>query len=93
MEYWPNEIVKLTDHNREGLKVMDYPLLCTMTNNKQYLLHLEMRNYYFDGLYLNALSICNELRNTSDIPIIILLLLFKESYFNNSFKIFHSRNI
>ena len=58
-----------------------------MTNNKQYLLDLENAKLLFDGLYLNAFSIFNELRNTSDIPVIILLLLFKESYFNNSFKI------
>ena len=66
---------------------MDCPLFCTMTNNKQYLIDLEMQNYYFDGLDLNTLSIDNALRKTSDIPVIILLLLFKDSDFNNSFEI------
>ena len=87
IEYWPNEIVKLTGKNREGLKVMDCPLLCTMTNNKQYLIDLEIQNYYFDGIDLNALSCGNALRNASDIPVIILLLLFKQSEYNNYFEI------
>ena len=87
IEYWPNEIVKLTGKNREGLKVMDCPLLCTMTNNKQYLIDLEIQNYYFNGIDLNALSCGNALRNASDIPVIILLLLFKQSEYNNSFEI------
>lgn len=86
-KYRPNENVKLTGQYREGLRVMDCPLFCTMTNNKQYLIDLEMQNYYFDGLDLNTLSIDNALRKTSDIPVIILLLLFKDSDFNNSFEI------
>ena len=86
IEYWPNEIPIASGQNKAKIKVMDCPLLCKMNDESEYIIDLEMQNYYYDGLDLNALSIGNSPRNASNFPLIILLLLFKESEYNNSFE-------
>ena len=85
IEYWPNEIPNLEGKNRKGLKVLDYPLICEMIDGKKYLVDLEMQNYFYDGIDLNALTYGTALRNASNTPVIIILLLYKESEINNSF--------
>ena len=85
IEYWPNEIPSLEGKNRKGLKVLDCPLICEMIDGKKYLVDLEMQNYFYDGIDLNALTYGTALRNASDTPVIIILLLYKESEINNSF--------
>ena len=83
--YWPNEIPSLEGKNRKGLKVLDCPLICEMIDGKKYLVDLEMQNYFYDGIDLNALTYGTALRNASNTPVIIILLLYKESEINNSF--------
>ena len=85
IEYWPNEIPSLEGKNRKRLKVLDCPLICEMIDGKKYLVDLEMQNYFYDGIDLNALTYGTALRNASDTPVIIILLLYKESEINNSF--------
>ena len=87
INYWHNEIPELSGHNRKKLKVLDCPFICDMNNGKQYLIDLEMQNYYYDGLDLNSLSYGNALRNACNLPVIIVVLLFKDSTYNKSFEI------
>ena len=56
-----------------------------MIDGKKYLVDLEMQNYFYDGIDLNALTYGTSLRNASNNPAIIILLLYKESEINNSF--------
>ena len=56
IEYWPNEIPSLEGKNRKGLKVLDCPLICEMIDGKKYLVDLEIQNYFYDGIDLNALT-------------------------------------
>ena len=83
--YWQNEIPNLKGKNRKGLKILDFPLICEMIDGKKYLIDLEMQNYFYEGINLNALTYATALRNASHIPVIIILLLYKESELNNSF--------
>ena len=87
INYWHNEIPELSGYNRKKLKVLDCPFICDMNDRKQYLIDLEMQNYYYDGLDLNSLSYGNALRNASNLPVIIVVLLFKDSTYNKSFEI------
>ena len=86
INYWHNEIPELSGHNRKKLKVLDCPFICDVNDGKQYLIDLEMQNYYYDGLDLNALSYGNALRNAFNLPVIIAVLLFKDSTYNKSFE-------
>ena len=87
INYWQNEIPEVSGHNRKKLKVLDCPFLCEMVDNSQYIIDLEMQNYFYNGLDLNALTYGNSLRNASGLPVIIIVLLLKEEDSNNSFEI------
>ena len=58
-----------------------------MKDKTQYLIDIEMQNYFYDGLDLNALSYATALKNASNLPVIVFVLLFKQSEINNSFEI------
>ena len=87
INYWQNEIPEVSGHNRKKLKVLDCPFLCEMNDNSKYIIDLEMQNYFYDGLDLNSLTYGNSLRNASDLPVIIIVLLLKETESNDSFEI------
>ena len=87
INYWQNEIPEISGHNRKKLKVLDCPFVCEMNDNSQYIIDLEIQNYFYDGLDLNALTYGNSLRNASGLPVIIIVLLLKEIESNNSFEI------
>ena len=83
ISYLPNEIPEVSGKNRKKLKILDCPLICEMNDKSKYIIDLEMQNYYYDGLDLNSLSYGNALRNASNLPVIIVVLLFKDSSLNN----------
>ena len=87
INYWQNEIPEISGHNRKKLKVLDCPFVCEMNDNSQYIIDLEIQNYFYDGLDLNALTYGNSLRNASGLPVIIIVLLLKEIESNNLFEI------
>ena len=58
-----------------------------MKDKTQYLIDIEVQNYFYDGLDLNALSYGTDLKNISNLPVIVFVLLFKQSEINNSFEI------
>ena len=77
--YWPNEIPEVSGHNRKKLKVVDCPFLCEMNDGSKYIINLEMQNYNYNGLDLNALTYGTSLRNASGLPVIIIVLLIAEA--------------
>ena len=85
--YWPNEIPEVSGHNRRKLKVVDCPFLCEMNDGSKYIINLEMQNYNYNGLDLNALTYGTSLRNASGLPVIIIVLLIAEADIYNSFEI------
>ena len=87
IEYCPNEIPEVSGKNREKLKVLDCPLLCKMNDDSDYIIDLEMQTYDYNGLDLNALGYGTALRNAYNLPVIIIVLLLKNSDENNSFEI------
>ena len=88
ISYMPNEIPEVWGRNRKKLKVLDCPLLCQMNDNSEYIIDLEMQNYWYDGIDINALSYGNALYNAHNKPVIIILLLLKDSAVKNySFEI------
>lgn len=87
LNYWQNEIPKVSGHNRKKLRVLDCPFLCEMNDNSKYIIDLEMQNYFYNGLDLNALTYGNSLRNASGLPVIIIVLLLKDTEPNYSFEI------
>ena len=86
IEYLPNEIPEISGNNRRKLRVLDCPLLC-ISDNKKYVIDLEIQNYYYDGLDLNALGYGTALRNAHNKPVIIIVLLLKDSSEDISFEI------
>ena len=87
LSYWPNEIPEVSGHNRKKLKVVDCPFLCEMNDGSKYIINLEMQNYNYNGLDLNALTYGTSLRNASGLPVIIIVLLIAEADIYNSFEI------
>ena len=87
IKYYPNEIPDVSGKNRKKLKVLDYPLLCKLNDDSDYIIDLEMQTYDYDGLDLNALGYGTSLRNAYNLPVIIIVLLLKYSDENNSFEI------
>lgn len=87
IEYCPNEIPEVSGKNRKKLKVLDCPLLCKMNDDSDYIIDLEMQTYDYNGLDLNALGYGTALRNAYNLPVIIIVLLLKNSDENNSFEI------
>ena len=87
LSYWPNEIPEVSGHNRKKLKVVDCPFLCEMNDGSKYIINLEMQNYNYNGLDLNALTYGTSLRNASGLPVIIIVLLIAEADSYNSFEI------
>ena len=85
--YWPNEIPEDSGHSRKKLKVVDCPFLCEMNDGSKYIINLEMQNYNYNGLDLNALTYGTSLRNASGLPVIIIVLLIAEADSYNSFEI------
>ena len=85
--YWPNEIPEVSGHNRKKLKVVDCPFLCEMNDGSKYIINLEMQNYNYNGLDLNALTYGTSLRNASGLPVIIIVLLIAEADIYNPFDI------
>ena len=87
IEYLPNELPEMSGKNREKLRVLDCPFLCQLNDDSQFVVDLEMQNYYFEGLDLNSLGYGTSLRNSFNLPVIIIVLLMKDSDGNNSFEI------
>ena len=85
--YLPNEIPEVSGKNRKKLKVLDCPLLCEMTDKSQYIIDLELQNYYYDGLDLNSLVYGTALYNAYRYPVVIIVLLMKDSNDNISFEL------
>ena len=93
LSYLPNEISELSGKNRKKLKILDCPLLCIMNDESEYCIDLEIQNYFYDGIDLNALIYASFLYNAHHKPVIILLLLIKEfGNYNNSFEIIPNEN-
>ena len=93
ISYMPNEIPEVSGKNRKKLKVLDCPLLCQMNDGSEYIIDLEMQNYWYDGIDINALSYGTALYNSYNKPVIIILLLLKDSAVNNySFEIMPFKN-
>ena len=86
LEYLPNELPEISGKNRQKLKVLDSPFLCHMSDGSQYIIDLEIQNYYYDGLDLNSLGYGTSLRNSFGLPVIIIVLLIKNLDGNNSFE-------
>ena len=78
IEYLPNEVPEISGENRRKLRVLACPLLC-ISDNKKYVIDLEIQNYYYDGLDLNALGYGTALRNAHKKPVILIVLLLKDS--------------
>lgn len=87
IKYCKNEIPEVSGKNRKKLKVLDCPLLCKMNDDSDYIIDLEMQTYDYNGLDLNALGYGTTLRNAYNLPVIIIVLLLKNSDENNSFEI------
>jgi hypothetical protein len=58
-----------------------------MNDDSDYIIDLEMQTYDYNGLDLNALGYGTALRNAYNLPVIIIVLLLKNSDENNSFEI------
>ena len=50
----PNEIPEISGKNKRKLRVLDCPFLCHLADNTECVIDLEIQNYYYDGLDLNA---------------------------------------
>ena len=87
LEYLPNEIPEIPGCNGRKLRVLDCPFLCSLTDNTKCVIDLEIQNYYYDGLDLNALGYGTALRNFHQLPVIIIVLLLKNSNEDISFEI------
>ena len=87
LEYLPNELPEMSGKNREKLKILNCPFLCKMNDDSQYIVDLKMQNYYFEGLDLNSLGYGTYLHKYFSLPVIIIVLLMKDSDGNNSFGI------
>ena len=87
LEYLPNEIPEISGNNRRKLRVLDCPFLYSLTDNTKCVIDLEIQNYYYDGLDLNALGYGTALRNIHQLPVIIIVLLLKNSNEDISFEI------
>ena len=55
-----------------------------MSDGSKYVITLEMQNYYFNGLNLNKLIYGNELRKKTNLPVLIIVLLIKDSEINST---------
>ena len=58
-----------------------------MNDGSKYIIDLEMQNYNYNGLDLNALTYGTSLRNASGLPVIIIVLLIAEADIYKSFEI------
>ena len=87
MEFLPNEIPEISGSNRRKLRVLDCPFRCLLADNIKCVIDLEIQNYYYDGLDLNALGYGTALRNAYQSPVIIIVLLLKNSCEDISFEI------
>ena len=87
MDFLPNEIPEISGSNRRKLRVLDCPFRCLLADNTKCVIDLEIQNYYYDGLDLNALGYGTALRNAYQSPVIIIVLLLKNSCEDISFEI------
>ena len=87
LEYIQNEIPEISGKNRNKLRVLDCPFYCVLADKSEYVIDLEIQNYYYDGLDLNALGYGTALRNAYNYPVIIIVLLLKNTENNISFEI------
>ena len=81
--YMPNEIPEFLAKNSKKLKILDSPLLCQMNDGSEYIINIDIQNYWYDGIDINALSYGNYIYNAYNKPVIIILLLLKDSAVNN----------
>ena len=79
LSYLPNEIQEVSEKNIQKLKILECPLICKMNDNSRYIIDLQMQNYYYDGIDLNSLTYGASLHKAYNLPVIIILLLFKDS--------------
>ena len=56
-----------------------HPLVATFSDDSKYIITLEMQNYFFNGLNLNELIYGNELKKKTNLPVLIIVLLIKDS--------------
>lgn len=87
MKLLPNEIPENSGKNRRKLRILDFPFCCLLADNTECVIDLEIQNYYYDGFDLNALGYGAALRNVYKLPVIIIVLLLKNSCEDISFEI------
>ena len=56
-----------------------HPLVASLSNNSKYVISLEMQNYNFNGINLNALIYGKEWQKETNLPVLIIVLLIKDS--------------
>ena len=79
-------IIKIKDISVENLGELEsnvakdkHPFIATLSNNSKYIISLEMQNYNFNGLNLNALIYGKELQKETNLPVLIIVLLITDS--------------
>ena len=55
------------------------PLIASLSDNRKYVISLEMQNYNYNGLNLNSLIYGKELKKQTNLPVLIIVLLIKDS--------------
>ena len=53
--------------------------VASLSNNSKYIISLEIQNYNFNGINLNALIYGKELQKETNLPVLIIVLLIKDS--------------
>ena len=54
-------------------------LIASLSDKSKYAITLEMQNYNYNGINLNALIYGNELKKKTNLPVLIIVLLIKDS--------------
>ena len=56
-----------------------HPFIATLSDNSKIAVAFQLQNYYFNGLDLNSLTFGRELRNNTRLPVLIVVLLTKDT--------------
>ena len=63
IEYLPNKFPEFYGKNKKEMKDVDYSFLCRLKDGSKYIINLAIKNFYYEGLDLNALGYAKLLRN------------------------------
>ena len=74
-EYFIEQLDELESHVIKD----SHLFVASLSNNSKCAITLEMQNYDFNGINLNTLIYGNELKKETNLPVLIILLLIKDS--------------